>query len=70
MRRVWVRGDSGTVSRVVVDGEVSEVGLARDWIEEVVGRGWEMAFWPVITIPSSRPAEMWWLKLLLIAGIT
>lgn len=21
--------------------------------------GWEMEFWPVIMVPSSRPAEMW-----------
>lgn len=32
--------------------------------------GWEMAFWPVIIVPSCKPAEMWCEKLLLIAGIT
>lgn len=59
IRRVCVRGDSGTESRTVVEGEVRAVGLADDWSEEEeVGSGWEMAFWPVITLPSSSPAEM------------
>jgi len=29
-----------------------------------------MLFWPVIMVPSERPAEMWWEKLELMAGIT
>lgn len=69
MRRFSLCGDSGTVSRAVVEGDVSAVGL--DWSEEgLVGRGCEMAFWPVMIVPSWRPAEMWWLKLELMAGIT
>ena len=32
--------------------------------------GWLMAFWPVMTEPSSRPAEMWWVKLETMAGRT
>jgi len=27
-----------------------------------------MLFWPVIVLPSSRPAEMWWVKFVFIAG--
>ena len=37
-------------------GGVKDVGLADDWIE--AGKGCEMAFWPVMTVPSSKPAEM------------
>lgn len=32
--------------------------------------GCEIAFWPVICVPSSRPAEIWWEKLLFMAGMT
>ncbi len=32
--------------------------------------GWLMAFWPVIVEPSARPADMWWEKLLMMAGRT
>lgn len=32
--------------------------------------GWDMAFWPVMTVPSCRPAEIWCEKLELIAGMT
>lgn len=65
MRLVCVWGLSETVSKVVVEGEVRDVGFVWTWRpeEEVdaeadVGRGWEIAFWPVITVPSSRPAEI------------
>ena len=48
------------------------MGFAGDWrdVLEEVGRGCEMAFWPVMTVPSARPALMWWLKLEFIAGMT
>ena len=32
--------------------------------------GWLMLTWPVMELPSARPAEMWWVKLELIAGRT
>ena len=32
--------------------------------------GCEMAFWPVMTVPSARPAEIWCEKLELMAGMT
>lgn len=60
--------------------EVGETGLSggAEWEGSVVvektsaegAEGWEMAFWPVITVPSSKPADMWCEKLELIAGIT
>lgn len=34
------------------------------------GDGWDIEFWPVMTVPFSRPAEMWWEKFELMAGIT
>lgn len=60
MRRVCVCGDTGTESKTVVDGEVKAVGFADDWMEdeEMEGNGCEIAFWPVITLPSSSPAEI------------
>lgn len=32
--------------------------------------GWDIEFWPVITSPFARPTDMWWVKLVLIAGRT
>lgn len=32
--------------------------------------GWEMEFWPVITVPSRRPALMWCVKFVFMAGRT
>ena len=32
--------------------------------------GWLIAFWPVMTVLSARPAEMWWEKLLMMEGRT
>ena len=41
----------------MVDGEVSAIWL--DWLEEeLIGRGCEIAFWPVMIVPSSRPADI------------
>lgn len=37
---------------------------------DVGSLGCDMAFCPVMTVPSARPAEMWWEKLLLMAGRT
>lgn len=36
----------------------------------VVSEGWEMLFWPVMMVPLARPAEMWCVKLVLMAGRT
>lgn len=36
----------------------------------VVSEGCEMLFWPVMTSPLARPAEIWWVKLVLMAGRT
>jgi hypothetical protein len=32
--------------------------------------GWEIEFWPVMVSPFARLTEMWWVKLVLIAGRT
>lgn len=43
--------------------------LGRGW-SAVASLGWEMLFWPTITEPFAREAEMWCEKLELMAGIT
>ncbi len=35
---------------------------------DVGADGCEMEFWPVICVPSARPAEMWCVKLVLMTG--
>ena len=32
--------------------------------------GWEIEFWPVIVVALARPAEMWCVKFVFIAGTT
>lgn len=36
----------------------------------LLSEGWEMLFWPVMVVPLARPAEMWLVKLVLMAGRT
>ena len=36
----------------------------------VGAEGWLMLSWPVRVVPSVRPAEIWWVKLELMAGRT
>lgn len=36
----------------------------------VGAEGWLMLTWPVMVLPSARPAEMWCVKLELMAGRT
>ena len=43
---------------------LGEVGRA------VGSLGWEMEFWPGMVSPLARPAQMWWVKFVLIAGRT
>lgn len=48
------------------------LGLLSDgigWIA-VASLGWEMLFWPTMTEPSTREADMWWENVEFIAGIT
>ena len=58
MRRGCVRSGSGTLSRVVAEAEADVGAVGFVGLMEEAGRGCEMAFWPVITVPSSRPADM------------
>lgn len=65
-RRSVLRGLSGTVSR-------AGAAPVAEWVVAggaEVAEGCEMAFCPVMMVPSSSPAEMWCEKLELIAGIT
>lgn len=39
-------------------------------VRAVGSLGWLIAFWPVMAVPSARPAEMWWEKLLMMEGRT
>ena len=36
----------------------------------VTFEGWEIEFWPVIIVALARPAEMWCVKFVFIAGTT
>ena len=48
-----------------VEDEASGTGTAL-----VGSLGWLMLFCPVMTVPSSRPAAMWWAKFVFNAGKT
>lgn len=52
--------------------EVSEecVGAVVPFSRAVLSEGWDMLFWPVMTLPFARPAEMWFVKFVFMAGRT
>ncbi len=56
--RNCVCGDSGTLWRRVVDGDVRAVRFPASGEDDEGGNGCEMAFCPVITVPSFNPAEI------------
>lgn len=69
--------DVGLVVLVVLEGRGVDVdvdvagdsAVTVSMSEGLVGtEGWDIAFCPVICEPSSNPALMWCVKLLLIAG--
>jgi len=45
-------------------------GASEPGTRAVEMEGWEMEFWPVMVSPFARLTEMWWVKLVFIAGRT
>ena len=72
-----VGSEPGSVASSIVVSMPSVVGddgwfvsSRLELLRAVGALGWLIAFWPVIVLPSARPAEMWWEKLLMMAGRT
>ncbi len=62
--------EPGRVASSIV-GLVGGGGIVGWSLFRAVGSlGWLIAFWPVMTVPSARPAEIWCEKLLTMEGRT
>lgn len=51
-------------------GGIVVVGWSLLVTKAVGSLGWLIAFWPVMTVPFARPAEMWWEKFEMMEGRT
>ena len=68
-----VERDPGRLASSIVVSALTEISAGCSALRSfnAVGwLGWLIAFWPVMIVPSARPAEMWWEKLLMMAGRT